>query len=178
MEAAKPERSGKVRTLTRRIGELRNAYRGNASRENIIEKIGFVKRSFEELGNSQDTILDLVGDEPDEQVVNELQQWYYKYDEIVNIVITGAREYLKTLSGIHDNPVPIAPFEKMKKLKLPLFESQPRKYLKWKETFERYTVNLTDDIKYDYLLESTKGKAHEYVENTSNFINAIEQLDK
>ena len=52
MEGAKTERSGKARTLTRRNGELRIAYRGNASGEDVIQKIGNVKRNFEELSNS------------------------------------------------------------------------------------------------------------------------------
>ena len=94
----------------------------------------------------------------------------------VILTITAAREYLDT--DAQTSPIAPSTYVKIQKLKIPLFESHPRKYLKWKETFERYTVNLSDEVKYDYLVESTKGDAHNYVSNTSNYRDAIAKLDK
>ena len=95
----------------------------------------------------------------------------------MNDILASARKYVKGLQN-EDAPTTGAGFVKIQKLKIPVFESKPRKYLQWKETFNRYTVNLSQEVKYDYLLENTKGDAHDYVENSKTFENAIALLDK
>ena len=62
MEETKKKRSAKGRHLTRRIGELRTAYTRGAAKEEVLEKIGIIKLTFDELGYIQDEVLDSLGD--------------------------------------------------------------------------------------------------------------------
>ena len=107
---------------------------------------------------------------------DEIVTWYDKYDYEVNKEIARTREYLQSIQLQESNSQIME--IKIKKLSIPVFESQPKKYLKWKSTFERYTVNLSDEISYDYLLQNTKGYAHEFVANKSTYDEAVDKLDK
>ena len=183
MEDAKKSRTKKARTVTRRVHELENAIRVMAPKREINEKIEKLKSTQDELGEIQDTLLDALENEGYAHEIYENTKWYEKYDETVMTTISAAREYLDSterpqLTTATDNLPSSSQHVKLQKLRIPCFESRPRQYLKWKETFERYTVDLSHDIKYDYLLESTKGEAHNFVENCTNYLDAILQLDK
>ena len=66
----------------------------------------------------------------------------------------------------------------MKKLEIPTFNSDPKMYHKWKQTFLRYTSNYDEEAKYDYLLSHTEGEANRYIANRREFSEAIEKLDE
>ena len=151
MEEIKKERSNKARTLTRRLNELINTTKLNGANIEVNEKISQVKNTLEELGEIQDRLLGSI-DESDDTATTEIIKWYEGYVQKVNIEISTSRAYLNSIGKSEEPSVPPV---KIEKLSVPLFESEPRKYLKWKTTFERYTRYLTDDIKYDYLLTHT-----------------------
>ena len=44
--------------------------------------------------------------------------------------------------------------------------------------FERYTKDLSENVRYDYLLQSTKGRANEFVSNRRYYVDAMETLDR
>ena len=67
---------------------------------------------------------------------------------------------------------------KIKKLEVPMFYSDHRYYHKWKEQFERYTKELDDEARYDYMFAYTKGEAHEIIRNKRSYKDAIKGLDK
>ena len=174
MEDAKKERTSKARTLSRRIRELSNIIKSDGSIVEVEEKMAAVKYSFEQLGDLQDMVMEYLEDDVEGTAQNV--KWYDAYDEKVNWVILSARRYIegneKTAKDKDTIPVKLA------KLKLPVFEGDHKNYLKWKETFERYTKDLTDDIKYDYLVSSTKGKGNEIVLSKKTYEEAISRLDK
>ena len=171
MEDVKKERSRKGATVSRRVKELENACKRDVDPIEIKEKISNVKYTFEELGELQDKLIELLPDEPAKKVS---ETWYDGYDDKVNRVIRLARNTIKISEDAKKNDVPV----KLEKLKIPEFNSDTKRYLKWKETFERYTKSLNDEIKYDYLLSSTKGRSKELVGNKATYDEAIESLDK
>ena len=199
-QTLKKNRASKARTFTRRLNELKVAVSVSASIHEVEYSIKQVKWTYEELGRLQDELLDDVAEDTIDYM--EAITWYEKYVTEFNVVVTGARKYVddqeikrareyvnplrdlmpvleKTNSDVKSRvtssfPNPV----KIKKLSIPVFESQPKKYLKWKSTFERYTKELEDDLKYDYLLENTKGRAHDMVSNQSVYSDAIGKLDK
>ena len=67
---------------------------------------------------------------------------------------------------------------KLKKLDVPKFNGDPRSFYKWKNIYERYTKNLSNEMKYDYLLASTEGEAKRYVENRLTYEAAIQKLEE
>ena len=173
MEDVKKERSRKAGTLTRRMKELFNAVKNEASVIEVKEKISTVKYTFEELGELQDKYMELI-DDKDVGEISTGNKWYDTYDGKVNKEISNAREYIDHCETDQKNELPV----KLEKLSIPVFESDPKKFLKWKETFERYTDKIKMDIKYDYLLFSTKGKSNDLVSNKSSYIDAMECLEK
>ena len=132
-----------------------------------------MKYTFEELRETQDKLNELIGGN-NEAILKESYEWYEAYDDKVNRAIYNARTYIKYIEEAVRNEIPV----KLEKIKLPEFDSNTKKYLKWKETFVRYTKSLNDDVKYDYLLNCTKGKSNEMVSNKSTYRYAIASLDK
>ena len=175
MAGVKKRRASKARTLTRRIKALNNVITDRIAKEDIHEKINAVKYDFEELGSIQDEVIELIQDDGDdgEKTLETDTQWYEKYEKEINYAVARTRKYIAS-----NEVTSTKPYIKIKKLTIPLFDGNSRSYLKWKETFERYTDGLSKNLKYDYLLENTKNRAHEYVLNCSNFDDAISQLDK
>ena len=78
------ERSNKARTLTRRLKELYNSVKNNASEIEVKEKISTVKYTFEELGDIQDDVATYTTN----------AKWYEDYDEKMNIGISNAWIYI------------------------------------------------------------------------------------
>ena len=70
------------------------------------------------------------------------------------------------------------PYFKLQRLEVPKFHSEPKQYHKWKATFDRFTKECDDNAKYDYLLACTVGDTQHYVENRSNFTDAMIKLDE
>ena len=173
MEDVKKERANKARTLTRRIKELYNAINNRSSVVEVAEKISTVKFTFEELGDIQDKLLEILG-EGDADAYDTNIKWYDAYDVKVNKEVSRGRGYIQDIEKSSKNE----PAVKLSKLSIPVFESDPKKYLKWKNTFERYTNTLNSEVKSDYLLSSTKGKSNDLVFNRSTYHEAIEILDK
>ena len=164
MDEIKKRRSSKARTATRRVKDLKNAVRDDVSKEGIQEKVSSVKYTLEELGSLQDDLLDAIGDDEDKRdEVERAMQWYEKYEREINQTVTMARNHISSIDAEHASPS--KSYVKIKKLTIPVFEGDPRNYLKWKGTFSRYTDGLNNDIKYDYLIANTKGRAQEYVSN-------------
>ena len=174
MEELKKARSSKARTLTRRLNELKTARTTGASREDVQERIMNAKYTFEQLGEAQDALLGGLGDNHDEW--DACIDWYNGYDEKLNIGIAEARRYLLDLETDCESrkKIPV----KIKKLSIPIFDCDPKEYLKWKDIFVRYTKELSEEIKYDYLVESTKGKSKEIVSTRRHYADAMASLDK
>ena len=78
-----------------------------------------------------------------------------------------ARDYVKNIKDVSDVNQD-AQVVKIQKLMIPIFELELRKYLKWKETFQRYAANLSDNIP----------KVSHSVSNMNLYEEAIKQLDK
>ena len=174
METAKRDRINKARTLTCCIKELYNVLKNGSSIIEVNEKISAVKYTFKELGDLQDNLISLIEDE-DVETIDQNTAWYDNYDEKVNqSIIAHAREYIQHRETRTMNEVPV----KLVRLTVPVFESDHKKYLKWKETFERYTNSLTEEVKYDYLLSCTKGKSNELVSNKKGYWEVLASLDK
>ena len=93
-----------------------------------------------------------------------------EYDGKVNRAFKEARRYL---SSLDPPPTSSKPHVKFQRLEIPKFESNPKRYFKWEETFNRFTENFDINSKYNYLLASTVGEANKYVANRSNFIDAM-----
>ena len=134
LEEAKKKRAVKARMVTRRIFELQTAVSRGAAKEEIVEKIEVVKNVFDELGYLQDEVFNTLGEaanDPYDATVIPHIDWYKKYDDNVNDTISSARTYLETLNVL---PTPTelnaSSVIKIQKLKIPIFESQPRTYLK------------------------------------------------
>ena len=72
---------------------------------------------------------------------------------------------------------PPTTYVKLQKLEIPKYKSYPKNFHKWKGMFERYTKECGDEAKYDYLLAATEGEAQRYVENRSNFGEAMVKLE-
>ena len=151
-EEAKKARSSETRLLTRRIGELRATYSRGGSSEEVMEKIFNVKSVFDELGYLHDHVLSYLGDDDTSNAqVQSQEEWYSRYDINVTDVIVTARKYLDELGHTQaERSAVVTSVVKFQKLQIPVFDSQPRKYLKWKATFERYTDNVRAEVKYDY----------------------------
>ena len=173
METVKKERSNQARTLTWRLKELYNSVKNNVSEIEVKEKISTVKYTFEELGDIQDKLLGVIS-EDDVATYTTNVKWYEDYDEKMNIGISNARIYIRQLLRNDNAELPV----KITKLSMPVFESEPKKYRKWINTFERYTNTLNSEIKYDYLLANTKGKANDLISNRGTYKEAIESLEK
>ena len=155
----KPQkRSNKARTLTRCMKELCNVLENGSSVIEVKEKMSAVKYTSEKLGDLQDNLMGLIEEEDVETGAQNIA-WYDNYDEKDNQSIARAREYIQHRVTRTKNEFPV----KLTKLTVPVFESDHKKYLRWKETFERYTNSLTDDVKSDYFLSCTKGKSNELV---------------
>ena len=175
MEEAKNVRSSKARTVTRRLNELHNMVRSNGAPVDGEEKVIQIKDTFEDLGQTQGELLGHI----DENVVDNItncMKWYDKYDREFNAEISETRKYLEATKATAEYPT--NSMIKLQKLKIPVFDSQPRKYLKWKGIFEQYTSHLSEEIKYDYLVASSNGRANEYVTNTASYNEAITKLNK
>ena len=122
MEEAKRERSRKAGTTTRRVKELQNAVKNEASPTEIKEKISTVKYTFEELGELQDKVLELI-DPTDTTAIATDIKWYDSYDDKVNKGIIDARGFIRHGEEATRNELPV----KLAKLKLPEFESDSKK---------------------------------------------------
>ena len=173
MEAVKKERSTKARRLTRRVKELDNAIQNGVATIEVKEKISSIKYTIGELGDIQDKLTELV-DENDVDMYTAQMKWYDEYDGKVNRAIAQARTYIED----RERGTKCEGSVKLSKLSIPVFEADPKKYLKWRSTFERYTDRLDNDIKYDYLLTSTKGRSRDLVANRGTYHEAIASLDK
>ena len=161
--------SSKGRTLTRRLNELRNMVRSNGAPIDVEEKVIQIKDTFKDFGPTQDELLSHI-DENNVDNITNCMWWYDKYDREFNAEISEATKAT--------TEYPINSMIKLQKLKIPVFDSQLRKYLKWKGIFERYIRHLSEEIKYDYLLARSNGRANEYVTNTASYNEAITKLDK
>ena len=141
-EEGKKARSSKARLLTRRIGELRRTYSHGGSSEEVMEKIYNVKSVFDELGYLHSHILSYLGDDDTSNAqVQSQEEWYSRFDINVTDVIVTTQKYLDELGHAQPERSAVVPSDvKFQKLQIPVFDSQPRKYLKWKATFERYTM--------------------------------------
>lgn len=89
----------------------------------------------------------------------------------MNLVIKEARGYIDELK--EPEKAKKTTSIKVKKLDVPKFDSDPKSYYKWKETFLRYTKEFEDEARYDYLFSHTEGEAHSYVANRCTFYEAI-----
>ena len=173
LEKTKKARSSIARTLTRRTNELRHLVQNGVAATDVEEKISQVKGSMEDLGLVHDEVMNSM-DESDEANLTTQGTWYDNYVTTVSQGIALARQYVETEKGLSRTRDPSV---KIQRLKIPVFDSKPRKYLKWRNTFERYTRGVSDEIRYDYLLESTTGKAHNYVENRTSYDEALSKLN-
>ena len=142
----------------------------------IEEKIAQIKKTFDDLGWAQDEVIELTGIN-DKDSLDKQAKWYNNYIKEVNKNITLAREYLESIRHRKEQVKPDKSAIKIERLKLPV-STHKSTYVKWKRTFERYTKEISDELKYDYLLENTAGKAHVYVENRSNYHEAVHKLDQ
>ena len=86
----KKERASKARTLTRRMKELFNAVKVGASVIEVKEKISIVKYTFEELGEIQDKLMEVI-DGADGEAIAANSKWYDSYDDKVNKEVSNAR---------------------------------------------------------------------------------------
>ena len=106
METVKKERSNNARTLTRRLKELYNSVKNNASEIEVEEKISTVKYTFEELGDIQDKLLEVIS-EDDVATYTTNVKWYEDYDEKMNIGISNARIYMRQLLRNDNTELPV-----------------------------------------------------------------------
>ena len=80
----------------------------------------------------QDEVLGFLGDESEDQFnvsAIPFNQWYNRYDQNVNDIITMARDYVKNIKDVSDVNLDVR-VVKIQKLKIPIFESELKKYLK------------------------------------------------
>ena len=178
MDAAKKARSVKARVVSRRVNELINGIKGLLQVEDIDEKLKNLKLSHDELGALHDEVLTTMeeADENADAFENETK-WYDDYDMRVNKVVKMARTHMDEMKAARakkEEKIPV----KVKKLEIPTFYSEPKKFYKWQETFLRFTKDFDDDTKYDYLLSHTEGEAHKYVENRREFRDAMFKLQE
>ena len=106
--------------------------------EEVMEKIYNVKSVFDELGYLHDHVLSYLGDDDTSNAqVQSQEEWYSRYNINVTDVIVTARKYLDEMGHAQPERSAVVPsVVKFQKLQIPVFDSQPRKYLKWKATFE------------------------------------------
>ena len=138
--------------MTRRINELHGALKNEMSWNEIMEKVNKLKDAMENLGEAQDTVINLITDDEEKpKKLEEAEKWYYSYDDRVNNIIKKA---LKPEVGAGDTKN-VIPNIRIQKLQVPKFDNSPTSYFKWKLTFEMYMKQFDDETKYDYLYSYT-----------------------
>ena len=133
---------------------------------------------MDELGKLQDNVMEYVEDGTKE-FENE-ESWYDNYDTKVNMAIREAKEYMDRqytppVRMFHGD---MAHMAKLKKLEIPTFRSEHREYFIWKKMFERYTEQLDDITKYDYLFTYTDGESNTLIKGKETYDSAIQILDR
>ena len=173
-------RTSKARMVTRKTNELSNAIKLEVHSVEINEKIRSLKFTMGELGELHDAVIENIPEgENNETEVAHDDEWYYRYDVMVDNVIKDANEYvIRKETPIPANEIPISTGVKLKKLEIPIFNSDHREYFKWKEMFERYTRKLDELTRYDYLFNHTKGESHGIIRGKQNYKEAIDGLDR
>lgn len=177
IEAAKSNCSRKKGVVTRRINELSNAIRNDVNVSDLREKVKQVKEAMENLGLVFDDYVTIFDELTEKEIIETAEKWYYEYDNRANRIIAQASRVIDPVKKIEEKIQPDRNI-KLEKLKLPIFESCAKDYFRWKSTFERYVNHLDSQAKYDYLSSHTRGKAHDYVMNISNYEEAIAILDE
>ena len=99
-----------------------------------------MKYAFDELGHAPDEYVDQLTEDRD---IQEADKWYNAYNVRVNKITVEGRNYVTMLdeAEMHnrrDRSV------KLQKVVVPKFDSDPKVFYKWKETFERFTKDLID----------------------------------
>ena len=173
---SKKRRATKGGTVTRRINELRTVLSVSSDVKDIEEKITQVKDAMNALGDAQDEYVGFVwGSTDGGKAEHEAELWYRDYDRKSAQAVKDAR---RVISEMVERRPPVMTEEhvKLKKLEIPKFNSDPTKFYKWKDVFERFTKTCTAEMKYDYLLTCTTGEANRYVENKGSYNEAMERL--
>ena len=83
MDELKRTRSSKTRTLTRRLNELNTVINVGASRIEVEEKIANAKYTFEQLGEAQVELLEVIGETQAE--LPACIEWYKRYDKNLHV---------------------------------------------------------------------------------------------
>ena len=175
MEELKKKRASKARVVTRRVNELGNGVTCALTEGEIVDKINNLKYASSELGARQDDVMEAADSDADPNVTETEEKWYDVYDKRVNRAIKEARSYIAIRL---EEAKPQKPAVKFKRLEIPKFDSDPKKFFKWRETFLRFTNDFDDGTKYDYLFSNTVGDAHTYVSNRREFKDAMNKLDE
>ena len=180
IDAAKSSCTKKKGLVTRRINELSNAVKCGVDGPELREKVGQVKEAMQNLGLVFDGYVTMFDETTEKGIIELAEKWYYEYDYRANCVINQANKLINPVKEIDKKETEVKPDKnvKLEKLKLPTFESCAKSYFRWKSTFERYVNHLDNQAKYDYLISHTKGKAHDYVINISDYEEAIAILDE
>ena len=160
MENAKKERDKKAKVVRRRIKELLNSVKSECHATDVEKKVGTLNNAMEEVGPSHDKVMTYM---KDDDAVETEDSWYDELDCEVNKSIKIARDHIRKVAETNEtstNTKIETPQFKLKKIEMSTFDSDHRTYYKWKEQFDRYTKHLDNEMKYDYLLNYTKGDAH------------------
>ena len=141
MDEAKKERTKRARLVTRRINELSNCVKTEPQESDVLEKTCTLKYAIGELGTAHDEVTSHLADD-DGKTWNGEEQWYQQYDIRVNTGINEARTYIRELiQKRYEAPKQV----NIKKLDVPVFDSNHRNYNKWKKQFEGYTKHLDEE---------------------------------
>ena len=89
---------------------------------------------MEELGKLHDEYIGRI-DLGDVETLDAEGEWYKNYDFKVNRAIKEARRHLAVDVPHVSNKSHV----KFQKLSIPKFDCDPKTFLKWKQTFERFT---------------------------------------
>ena len=177
MEDVKKRRTAQAKLVTRRVTTLLNGINCEVPKDEIEEKINNLKSAVGQLGLIQDEIMVLLDGEDDRTVVETQENWYNSYNKKVIFAIKEAKSYILRISPPTAPSLPAAHI-KLKRLEIPKFDSDPKKFMKWKEIFERFTKGLDETTKYDYLLNCTLGEAQNYVSNRNDYDAAMAKLNE